>query len=72
MKRSILAAACAFLFLLFAAGNGALRSWQGETVAPAAPKRVIHQLRVYEIFDGNKKAFHERFSRSCHAHHGAP
>ncbi|NMG11014.1 NIPSNAP family containing protein [Brasilonema sp. UFV-L1] len=23
---------------------------------------VIHQLRIYEIFDGNKKAFHERFS----------
>jgi len=22
---------------------------------------VIHQLRIYEIFDGNKMAFHERF-----------
>ncbi|MGG6265460.1 NIPSNAP family protein [Leptolyngbya sp. AN03gr2] len=22
---------------------------------------VIHQLRIYEIFDGNRKAFHERF-----------
>ena len=22
---------------------------------------VVHQLRIYEIFDGNKKAFHERF-----------
>jgi hypothetical protein len=22
---------------------------------------VIHQLRIYEIFDNNKKAFHERF-----------
>jgi hypothetical protein len=22
---------------------------------------VIHQLRIYEIFDGNKTAFHERF-----------
>jgi hypothetical protein len=22
---------------------------------------VIHQLRIYEIFDSNKKAFHERF-----------
>src|SRR5437773_4075257 len=21
----------------------------------------IHQLRIYEIFDGNKKAFHDRF-----------
>lgn len=24
-------------------------------------QKVIHQLRVYEIFDGNKKAFHDRF-----------
>src|SRR5262245_66185271 len=22
---------------------------------------VIHQLRIYEIFDSNKKAFHDRF-----------
>jgi NIPSNAP len=25
------------------------------------PQKVIHQLRIYEIFDSNKKAFHERF-----------
>jgi hypothetical protein len=25
------------------------------------PAEVIHQLRIYEIFDGNKKAFHDRF-----------
>jgi hypothetical protein len=24
-------------------------------------KNVIHQLRIYEIFDSNKKAFHDRF-----------
>jgi hypothetical protein len=24
-------------------------------------QNVIHQLRIYEIFDNNKKAFHERF-----------
>ena len=23
--------------------------------------KPIHQLRIYEIFDGNKKAFHDRF-----------
>jgi hypothetical protein len=23
--------------------------------------KLIHQLRIYEIFDGNKKAFHDRF-----------
>src|SRR5262245_53721825 len=27
----------------------------------AAARNVIHQLRIYEIFEGNKKAFHERF-----------
>src|SRR5215216_2121388 len=25
------------------------------------PQNVIHQLRIYEIFDNNKKAFHDRF-----------
>lgn len=30
--------------------------------AQSAPKtNPVHQLRIYEIFDGNKKAFHERF-----------
>jgi hypothetical protein len=24
------------------------------------PQKVIHQLRIYEIFDTNKKAFHDR------------
>jgi len=24
-------------------------------------KSVIHQLRIYQIFDNNKKAFHDRF-----------
>lgn len=27
----------------------------------AEQQHVIHQLRVYEIFDNNKQAFHERF-----------
>jgi NIPSNAP len=30
-------------------------SWAGEQ------QSVIHQLRIYEIFDSNKKAFHDRF-----------
>lgn len=29
--------------------------------AAAEQQPVIHQLRVYEIFDNNKQAFHERF-----------
>jgi NIPSNAP len=28
---------------------------------PAERQSVIHQLRIYEIFDSNKKAFHDRF-----------
>jgi heme-degrading monooxygenase HmoA len=27
----------------------------------AEPPSVVHQLRVYEIFENNKQAFHERF-----------
>jgi NIPSNAP len=33
----------------------------GSLAAAAEPTKVIHQLRIYEIFDGNKKAFHDRF-----------
>ena len=25
------------------------------------PQKLVHQLRIYEIFDSNKKAFHDRF-----------
>ncbi|MBM0108116.1 NIPSNAP family protein [Steroidobacter sp. S1-65] len=31
------------------------------TASAAQPPEVIHQLRVYEIFENNKQAFHERF-----------
>jgi len=43
----------------------------GLTIGSLVPQRslsqaaeqqsVIHQLRIYEIFDGNKQAFHDRF-----------
>lgn len=32
-----------------------------NAVAAAEQAPVIHQLRIYEIFDNNKQAFHERF-----------
>jgi hypothetical protein len=32
-----------------------------QPVAAAEPAPVIHQLRIYEIFDRNKQAFHARF-----------
>jgi NIPSNAP len=32
-----------------------------STTGTNEQQKAIHQLRIYEIFDGNKKAFHERF-----------
>jgi hypothetical protein len=33
----------------------------GSLASTGEPRKVIHQLRIYEIFDANKKAFHDRF-----------
>src|SRR4029077_11563309 len=33
----------------------------GSLASAGEQPNVIHQLRIYEIFDGNKKAFHDRF-----------
>jgi hypothetical protein len=46
------------LLFLFAAVSTAHAQ---TSPANTAQKNPIHQLRVYEIFNGNKKAFHERF-----------
>lgn len=32
-----------------------------ETTVPAKKQDAVYQLRVYEIFETNKAAFHERF-----------
>ena len=34
---------------------------QWSLASAGEPQKVIHQLRIYEIFDSNKKAFHDRF-----------
>ena len=34
---------------------------QRSSASAGEPQKVIHQLRIYEIFDSNKKAFHDRF-----------
>jgi hypothetical protein len=34
---------------------------QWSLASAGEQQNVIHQLRIYEIFDGNKKAFHDRF-----------
>jgi hypothetical protein len=33
----------------------------GSLTNASEQQNVIHQLRIYEIFDSNKKAFHDRF-----------
>jgi hypothetical protein len=33
----------------------------GSLANAGEPQKVIHQLRIYEIFNANKKAFHDRF-----------
>jgi NIPSNAP len=32
-----------------------------RSLSRAAEQQSVHQLRIYEIFDSNKKAFHDRF-----------
>jgi hypothetical protein len=34
---------------------------QHSLASAGGQQNVIHQLRIYEIFDGTKKAFHDRF-----------
>jgi hypothetical protein len=34
---------------------------QRPLMSASEQQNVIHQLRIYEIFDSNKKAFHDRF-----------
>jgi NIPSNAP len=34
---------------------------QNSITRTSEQQKPIHQLRIYEIFDGNKKAFHDRF-----------
>lgn len=36
-------------------------SMAAQAGAADAPARGVHQLRIYEIFDHNKQAFHDRF-----------
>jgi hypothetical protein len=53
-KYALRIASIAILMIAFVASQRSLAS-------AGAHQNVIHQLRIYEIFDGNKKAFHDRF-----------
>jgi hypothetical protein len=48
------------ILLLFATATLVSPTQNSTTVSKKQPE-VIHQLRIYEIFDGNKGAFHDRF-----------
>ncbi|HEV8487172.1 MAG TPA: NIPSNAP family protein [Blastocatellia bacterium] len=52
--RTILIASIAILTAGLTVPQGSVASTDGQ-------QNVIHQLRIYEIFDANKKAFHDRF-----------
>jgi len=44
--------------VILTAGNILL---QRSLASSGEQQNVIHQLRIYEVFDANKKAFHDRF-----------
>jgi hypothetical protein len=47
--------------LLVLAIAGSAAHWAGGPARPRHQEAPVHQLRVYEIFDANKAAFHDRF-----------
>ena len=61
MKQAISTAAVQLLLLVAVTTSVAPASGQAAMTGHGTVPRVIHQLRIYEIFDGNKKAFHDRF-----------
>ena len=61
MISSLTAQKCRILIasiVILTAGNILL---QRSLASTSQRQNVIHQLRIYEIFDANKKAFHDRF-----------
>lgn len=61
MKRAISTAAVLLLLLVAVTASVAPASGQATVAGHGTVPCGIHQLRIYEIFDGNKKAFHDRF-----------
>lgn len=55
-------AACALLALVSTSSpSQAIWNAPGANVVESPRAGVFHELRIYEIFESNKKAFHERF-----------
>ena len=53
-RRALILAVCALLACASIIAPAA-------NTAPSGQPGVVHQLRIYEIFEGNKRAFHDRF-----------
>ena len=50
-----------FLLTLFLLATSILKSQDTTTAFPDRKAKPVYQLRVYEIFENNKKGFHDRF-----------
>jgi len=61
MIPSLIAQKCRILIASIAILTAGVILPQRSLATPGEPRKVIHQLRIYEIFDANKKAFHDRF-----------
>src|SRR5437867_1664535 len=61
MIPSLIAQKCRILIASIAILTAGVILPQRSWTSAGEPQKVIHQLRTYEIFDANKKAFHDRF-----------
>ena len=61
MIPSLIAQKCRILIASIAILIAGVSLLQRSLASAGEPQKVIHQLRIYEIFDSNKKAFHDRF-----------
>ena len=61
MIPSLIAQKCRILIASIAILIAGVSLLQRSLASAGEPQKVIHQLRIYEIFDANKKAFHDRF-----------
>jgi NIPSNAP protein len=61
MIPSLIAQKCRILIASIAILTAGVILPQRSLASAGEPQNVIHQLRIYEIFDSNKKAFHDRF-----------
>jgi hypothetical protein len=61
MIPSLIAQKCRILIASIAILTAGVILPQRSLASAGESQKVIHQLRIYEIFDSNKKAFHDRF-----------